>query len=187
MMLHRRLMVGIPLAAAAGTLAVTVWPRKPGAETLPPLAEALERLIPPGALPDGVFVTDDGAFHHLSEFKGHGMVVNMWATWCAPCVAEMPSLQALSKALAPQDIAVLPLSSDRGGAETVAAWYEAHGITALPVLLDPKGAMARAFEARGIPTTVVISTAGKVVARLEGAADWSSPEAQTLIRKLTAG
>jgi thiol-disulfide isomerase/thioredoxin len=111
----------------------------------------------------------------------------MWATWCAPCVAEMPSLQALSKALAPQDIAVLPLSSDRGGAETVAAWYEAHGITALPVLLDPKGAMARAFEARGIPTTVVISTAGKVVARLEGAADWSSPEAQTLIRKLTAG
>ena len=119
---------------------------------LTPLAEGLEKLSPPADLPDGVFVTRDGASHHLSEFKGRGMVVNMWATWCAPCVAEMPSLQVLSKALAPQDIAVLPLSSDRGGADVVAAWYQAHGITALPVLLDPKGAMARAFNARGIPT-----------------------------------
>ena len=55
--------------------------------------------------------------HRLADFKGRGMVVNLWATWCAPCVAEMPSLEALSKALAPHDIAVLPLSSDRGGAD----------------------------------------------------------------------
>ncbi len=111
------------------------------AETLPPLAEGLEstrRRIRRTACSS----PQDGATHHLSEFKGRGMVVNMWATWCAPCVAEMPSLEALSKALAPQDIAVLPLSSDRGGAERLQAWYQAHGITALPVLLDPKGAMA---------------------------------------------
>jgi thiol-disulfide isomerase/thioredoxin len=183
MKVHRRM----ALAAAAGTLAATVWPRKPLAESLPPLAEGLEKLSPPADLPDGVFVTRDGASHRLSEFKGRGMVVNMWATWCAPCVAEMPSLEVLSKALAPQDIAVLPLSSDRGGADIVAAWYQAHGITALPVLLDPRGALMRAFEARGIPTTVIISTTGKVVARLEGAADWASPEAPALIRKLTAG
>jgi thiol-disulfide isomerase/thioredoxin len=187
MMIHRRSMLRIPLAAAAGTLTAAIWPRKPIAETLPRLAEALERVDPPTAAPDGVFVTQDGASHHLSEFKGHGMVVNMWATWCAPCVAEMPSLQTLSKALASQDIAVLPLSSDRGGAETVAAWYQEHGITALPVLLDPKGAMVKAFDARGIPTTVIINTAGRVAARLEGAADWSSSEAQALIRRLTAG
>jgi hypothetical protein len=99
----------------------------------------------------------------------------------------MPSLDTLSKTLAPMDIAVLPLSSDRGGVEAVAAWYQAHGITGLPVLLDPKGAMARAFNARGIPTTVIINTAGQVVARLEGAADWASPAAQALIRQLTAG
>jgi thiol-disulfide isomerase/thioredoxin len=183
MMIHRRL----ALAAAAGTLAATVWPRKPNAETLPPLEEGLQKLDPPVAPPNGVFVTRDGASHHLSDFKGHGMVVNMWATWCAPCVAEMPALEALSKTLAPQDIAVLPLSSDRGGADTVAAWFQAHGITALPVLLDPKGAMARAFDARGIPTTVIINKSGNVVARLEGAADWASPDAAAAIRLLTAG
>jgi len=181
MVIHRRLV----LAAAAGTLAATVWPRKPAAEMLQPLSEGLEKLTPPTEPPDGVFVTQDGGSHRLAEFKGRGMVVNMWATWCVPCVAEMPSLDTLSKALAPLDIAVLPLSSDRGGAEAVAAWYQAHRITALPVLLDPKGAMARAFNARGIPTTVIINTAGLVTARLEGAADWASPAAQTLIRTLT--
>jgi thiol-disulfide isomerase/thioredoxin len=183
MMIHRR----SALAAAAGTLAATAEPRKPNAaRALQPLAEGLEKLNPPQVPPDGVFLSADGTSHRLAEFKGRGMVVNMWATWCIPCVAEMPALEVLSKALAPQDIAVLPLSSDRGGADTVSAWYQAHRITALPVLLDPKGAMARAFNARGIPTTVIINIAGQVTARLEGAADWASPEAQVLIRKLTA-
>jgi thiol-disulfide isomerase/thioredoxin len=183
MMIHRR----YALAVAAGTLAATIWPRKPIAAALPSLAEGLEVLKTPADLPDEVFVSQDGSTHHLSEFGGHGMVVNMWATWCAPCVAEMPSLEQLSKALAPQDIAVLPLSSDRGGAERVSAWYQQHAITALPVLLDPKGAMARAFAAKGIPTTVIINKSGKVVARLEGSADWSAAGVPAVIEKLTAG
>jgi thiol-disulfide isomerase/thioredoxin len=182
MMIHRR----IVMATAAGTLAATVLPRKPHAETLAPLSEGLDPVSPPQDPPDGVFVTSDGTEHHLQDFKGRGMVVNLWATWCAPCVAEMPSLEKLSRALAPKDIAVLPLSSDRGGADVVQAWYTAHGITDLPVLLDPKGALARAFNARGIPTTIIINTAGQVVARLEGAADWSTPQAQALIQKLAA-
>jgi thiol-disulfide isomerase/thioredoxin len=183
MMIHRR----YALAAAAGTLAATIWPRKPVAAGLPSLAEGLEILKTPADLPDEVFVSSDGATHHLSEFSGHGMVVNMWATWCAPCVAEMPSLEQLSKTLAPKDIAVLPLSSDRGGADRVSAWYQQHDISALPVLLDPKGAMARAFAAKGIPTTVIINKSGKVVARLEGSADWSAAEVPAVIEKLTAG
>jgi thiol-disulfide isomerase/thioredoxin len=184
MMILRRMV----LATAAGTVAATALARKPPiGETLAPLAEKLEPVFPPENPPDGVFVAPDGSAHRLRDFKGHGMVVNMWATWCGPCVAEMPSLELLSKALAPNDIAVLPLSSDRGGADVVRAWYQAHGISALPVLLDPKGALARAFKAPGIPTSIIINTAGQVVARLEGAADWSAPEAQALIRKLVAG
>ena len=186
MMIPRRLALMLPWATAAGTLALGVLPRKLHAERLPALTEGLSPVSPPQDLPDGVFVAQDGSSHRLPEFKGRGMVVNMWATWCAPCVAEMPSLEVLAKALAPHDIAVLPLSSDRGGADVVSAWYKAHGISGLPVLLDPKGAMARAFNANGIPTTVIINAAGQVVARLEGAADWGAPEAEILIRKLTA-
>jgi len=182
-MMHRRTVLG----AAAGTLAATTLPRKPQAADLAPLSEGLTPVSPPAEPPDGVFVTADGSSHHLSEFKGRGMVVNLWATWCAPCVAEMPSLAALSRALAPQDIAVLPLSSDRGGADAVRTWYQQHEITGLPVLLDPKGALARAFQARGIPTTVVINTAGLMVARLEGAADWATPAAQALVSRLAKG
>jgi thiol-disulfide isomerase/thioredoxin len=174
------------LAVAAGTLAAAALPIKSQAQKLQPVAGGIQRVSPPAAPPDLPFVAQDGSEHRLSEFKGKGMVVNMWATWCAPCVAEMPSLQALAKALAPQDIAVLPLSSDRGGAEAVAEWYRDHGITALPVLLDPKGAIAQAVKARGIPTTLIIDTSNLIVARLEGGADWSSPEAEALIRKLVA-
>jgi thiol-disulfide isomerase/thioredoxin len=182
-MMCRRMVLG----AAGGTLAAAALPRKLLADELPPLSQVLTPVSPPAEPPDGLFVTADGVSHHLAEFKGHGMVVNLWATWCGPCVAEMPSLEALSKALAPRDIAVLPLSSDRGGADAVQAWFSQHGITGLPVLLDPKGALARAFNARGIPTTVVINMSGQVVARMEGAADWSSSAAQALVQTLAAG
>jgi thiol-disulfide isomerase/thioredoxin len=166
---------------------VAALPRKPLAEELPPLSEGLQPVSPAAAPPDGVFVTRDGASHRLAEFKGRGMVVNLWATWCAPCVAEMPSLDVLSKALAPHDIAVLPLSSDRGGARVVEAFYQEHEITGLPVLLDPKGAAGRTWHVRGIPTSLVIDKLGRERARLEGSADWATPAAAAIVRKLVAG
>ena len=173
--------------AAGGTLAAATWPRKPRAQDLKDLSAALKPSDPPAAAPDIVFVDADGGEHHLSEFRGHGMVINLWATWCAPCVAEMPSLAALSKALAPADIAVLPLSSDRGGANAVEAFFRKHAIAGLPVLLDPRGAAERAFDAEGIPTSVIIDKAGRERARLEGSADWSTPAAAAVVRKLVAG
>ncbi len=170
--------------AAGGTLAVATWPRKPRAQDLKDLSAALKLSDPPVAAPDIAFVDAGGGQHRLSEFRGHGMVINLWATWCVPCVAEMPSLAALSKTLAPEDIAVLPLSSDRGGAAAVAAFFRQHAIGGLPVLLDPQGAAARAFGAEGIPTSVIIDKAGREHARLEGSADWSTPAAAAAVRKL---
>jgi thiol-disulfide isomerase/thioredoxin len=170
--------------AAGGTLAAAAWPRKPRAQDLKDLNGALKPSNPPVAAPDIVFVDAGGGRHRLSEFRGHGMVINLWATWCVPCVAEMPSLAALSKTLAPADIAVLPLSSDRGGADAVEAFFRKHAIAGLPVLLDPQGAAARAFGVEGIPTSVIIDKAGRERARLEGSADWSTPEAVAAVRKL---
>lgn len=181
MILRRSLLA----ATAGGTLAATLSPRKPLAADAPGLKN-LQRIDPPQPVPDVAFTSADGSQHRLSDFKGRGMVVNLWATWCVPCVEEMPSLSALSKALAPADIAVLPLSSDRGGAAAVSAWFQKHAIAGLPVLLDPRGAMAQAFGARGIPTTVIIDTANRQVAKLEGAEDWGTPAVEAMVRALVA-
>ena len=182
--MNRRAALMGSIVAGGGTLAALAMPRKPAAQTLKPLGEDLERIDPPAAVPDGVFTDASGAEHRLTEFKGRGMVVNLWATWCVPCVSEMPSLEVLSRALAPADIAVLPLSSDRGGADAVQGWFQQHNVTGLPVLLDPKGALARMFNARGIPTTIIINAKNQQVARLEGAADWGASDAQDLVRQL---
>jgi thiol-disulfide isomerase/thioredoxin len=173
--------------AAGGTLAATLAPRKPHARELPDLAEVLVPVNPPHMPPEGRFLDADGGEHTIASFLGHGMVINFWATWCQPCIAEIPSLAALSKALAPHDIAVLPLSSDRGGVNIVSAWFKEHDVTGLPILLDPRGALAEAWGGKGIPTTHIISRDGKEQARLEGAADWSSPAAIALIQKLVGG
>jgi thiol-disulfide isomerase/thioredoxin len=183
--LSRRALVVAGLAAG-GTVAAVPASRKPRAGELAPLSEGLKLVDPPVRPAPIRFLAADGTPHTLEEFLGHGMVVNLWATWCAPCVAELPALSALSRALAPQDIAVLPLSSDRGGAKAVHAFFEAHDISGLPILLDPKGAAAEAWGAGGIPTTVIIDRQGMERARLEGAADWSSPEAAALVRRLVA-
>ena len=133
------------------------------------------------------FERDGGEKLTLADFKGRALLLNLWATWCAPCVEEMPSLAVLSKTLAPDDIAVLPLSSDRGGVRGVEAFYQEHNISGLPVLLDPKGTAAHAWHARGIPTSVIVDKQGRERARLEGAADWSTPAAAAIVRKLVAG
>ncbi|HUB15962.1 MAG TPA: TlpA disulfide reductase family protein [Acetobacteraceae bacterium] len=172
------------MLAAGGTLAAAGWPRKPRAQELKALGAVLQPVDPPVPAPDISFVDAGGRTHRLSEFRGHGMVINLWATWCAPCVAEMPSLAALSKTLAPADIAVLPLSSDHGGAAAVEAFFRAHGITGLPVLLDPQGVAEQAFGVDGIPTSVIIDKQGREQARLSGSADWSTPAAVAIVRKL---
>jgi thiol-disulfide isomerase/thioredoxin len=175
--------------ASAGNLAAVLALGKLRAEVpdeLPGLF-ALRLKRPPAPLPEISFLSEDGAEHQLSEFAGHGLVVTLWATWCAPCVAEMPALAKLAHTLAPDDIGVMPLSSDRGGAPVVRRFLEDHGIVGLPVLLDPKGAATRAWGVRGIPATLIIDKWGREQARLEGPADWSTPEAAARVMELVAG
>ncbi len=170
--------------AAALTLPVALAPRKPQAAT-PGLSD-LSRLqrTDGAAVPELRFSTADGTVRSLADYAGQGVVLNLWATWCVPCVAEMPALDALARLMANDGVAVLALSSDRGGAPSVERFYRDKNIQSLPVLLDPRGDAARAVGARGIPTTLLIDRAGKERGRLEGAADWASAEFVEAIRRM---
>ena len=168
------------LLAAAGTLTVAAPMRKPRAGELLDMSE-LKIEPEPAPLPDASFTDADGAEHTLADFRGRGIVLNLWATWCVPCVKEMPALETLAGTIG-DGIVLLPLSSDRGGKATVERFYTQHGIVKLPIWLDPKGAAARAWGARGLPTTYIIDREGRVKAKLEGGADWAY--AADMIRKL---
>ncbi len=179
----RRAILATTAIAASGTLAAAALFRKPApaivtlaAAEAPPLQSlaGLRANEAPAAPADAAFLDADGAERRIADFAGQGLVINLWATWCVPCVAEMPALQAMARALAGDRVAVLALSSDRGGAPVVRKFYAEHGIDALPVWLDPKGMAARAWGARGLPTTLIIDRTGREVARVEGAVDWAS-------------
>ena len=195
---RRALLAGGGLVAA-GTVAAVAFLRKPEAppvHTLLPSATPgtpaikvgtiadLKRTDPPAIPAAATFQEADGTLRSLGDYAGKGLVVNLWATWCVPCVAEMPELQDLARKVAGEGILVLPLSSDRGGAEVVRRFYAANRIDGLPVLLDPRGEAGRAWGARGLPTTIVIDRQGRERGRVEGAIDWTSAATVAELRRL---
>ena len=173
--------------AAGGTLVLGALARKPaGAQTndmLPLDLDALQHGPPGPKLPAFDFTTATSGKKTLADYAGQGIVLNFWATWCTPCVKEMPALDQLARAVEGDRIAVLPLSSDRAGASAVEAFYKEQGIRSLPVLLDPDGAAARAIHARGLPTTVILDADGRERQRVEGAVEWSKPDVVAALRK----
>jgi peroxiredoxin len=175
------------LFTAAATLPMAVYGRNSWGAT-GSIAPKFDESKPAGSeVPEVEFDTADGTVRTLKDYAGRGVVLNFWATWCAPCVREMPALAKLAGLVEGSNVAVLPLSSDRGGASAVQRYFEEKSIAGLPVLLDPRGAAAHAFGARGIPTTILIDSHGRERGRYEGAADWASDEAVAAVKALSRG
>ena len=147
-----------------------------------PFAEDFTFSDPPVPAPSLGFQALEGGETSLADFRGKVVLVNFWATWCAPCVREMPSLERLHTALEGEGFAVLAVSQDRGGAGVVAPFLARLDLQRLPVYLDPKGKLARAFALKGLPTSFVIDRQGRVVAGLVGPAEWDTPEAEAFMR-----
>jgi thiol-disulfide isomerase/thioredoxin len=168
------------LLLAAGTLAAAPGMRQ--ARAAGPIGRLLED--GPKPLPEFGFTDAEGQEHRVAGFAGQGLLVNLWATWCGPCVEEMPALDRAQAALAAEGITVLALSSDRGGRGAVEPFFRDKGIGRLGLWLDPKGAAGRALGVRGLPTTVVVDRQGRERARLEGAAAWDKPEMLAAVRRL---
>jgi thiol-disulfide isomerase/thioredoxin len=122
----------------------------------------------------------------LDSFRGRGVVLNFWATWCGPCVVEMPSLDRLSAKLDIKKFVVVAVSQDNGGPSQVKPFLEKLKIKNLTILYDPSQGGLRDFGIRGLPTTVVVSSKGQVLARLEGSVEWDSVEMISKIKALNA-
>lgn len=170
---------------AAGTVATLLCARKPRSARAAELGK-LVPVSPPKPAPEVIFYTADGTARRLADYIGKPLVVNLWATWCPPCVKELPTLAALAHSLADKGILVLPVSSDRGGAKTVKAFYAAHGIDGLPVLIDKDSALMHAFGIQGLPTTFLIDRSGRIVGVEQGGMDWNAPGVAEAVRKLVA-
>jgi len=139
----------------------------------------------PADVPAAVFLDADDAEVPLSQWRGKWVVLNFWATWCAPCRKEMPSLLRLQQAM--PDIAVLPVATGRNAVEGIERFYEEASVQALPVLRDPKSDFARPMAVMGLPVTVILNPEGQEVARLIGDAEWDSDSAKAVIAALMAG
>lgn len=138
----------------------------------------------PCPLPDSIAFTDaSGNALTLKDFAGKTVVLNLWATWCPPCLNEMPALDRLQAAMGGEAFTVVALNQDRGGVKVAGQWLADKGL-GLDVYADPKGAVARAVEAAGLPTTLVIDAQGRERARLMGEAEWDSAEMQERLRGL---
>jgi thiol-disulfide isomerase/thioredoxin len=130
----------------------------------------------------------DGAGRRLGleAFSGTLVLLNLWATWCPPCVEEMPALDRLEAEFGGDGFQVVAVSVDRGGRATVEPFLRRHGLDHLALYLDPDAAALNAWGSHSLPTSVLIDRQGRVLGRIEGAADWDSPEARTLIRRFLA-
>ena len=160
-------LAGSLLAASVPASALTINWRDPG-EPVPSLA--LE--------------TPAGETVSLDAFAGKVVVLNLWATWCAPCKREMPTLATLQAAFDPGELRVVALAVDRAGFDALEAFLAEVDALGLELVRDAGGDAARALDAPGLPLTLIVDRAGRERFRHAGYADWSTPEVVDAVTEL---
>ncbi|WP_238475272.1 TlpA family protein disulfide reductase [Sphingomonas cavernae] len=131
-------------------------------------------------MPKDAFTAPDGSEVTLEKFRGKAVLVNLWATWCGPCIKEMPALDALAKREEGR-LKVLTISQDSKGKEVVAPWFEKNRFDKLEAYLDPENRLGLNYASGMLPTTVLYDAEGKEVWRVIGGMDWNGPRANTLL------
>jgi len=139
----------------------------------------------PKAVSEEVFYNSNNDPISLKSFSGRLTLVNFWATWCAPCLEEMPSLSNLQKIKGSEKFNVVTIATMRNSPKSVENFFNKMSIDNLTKYQDPKGKLARSLKIAGLPLTLLLNKDNKEVARFIGDADWSSPNALKLIEKAT--
>ena len=133
-------------------------------------------------------ITDEtGAAIRIADFAGRPLLINLWATWCAPCIAELPALSRAAAALAGDDVTVLLVSIDRGGAAKAIPFLDTNGVTGVSLGFDPKARLSRGMQVRGLPTTILLTAKQDAAWRFVGPFEWDDPAMLTLVRGLLDG
>jgi thiol-disulfide isomerase/thioredoxin len=176
------LAVAILLGGAAG--AAFLFARHSAPSDAPPQDGAMtgfKQKTEAAPTPAAAFLDPDGNAADLTRFRGKVTLVNLWATWCSPCIKEMPSIERLKSKHQSDDFAVVTISEDVKGAPAVAAFYAKNGFADASSYLDPDNAVLHAFGLAGLPTTLLLGRDGQELGRFEGPADWDGPDALRLI------
>lgn len=145
----------------------------------------LDRSFAGTPAPASSFQDPDGETVSLAEFRGKPLLVNLWATWCAPCIAEMPTLDALAGR--EKDLQVLAVSQDMDGKEKVDAFFAQRSFSKLEPYIDPKLSLMMDLKVDTLPTTILYDAQGREVWRMTGMEDWEANRAAGLIREADKG
>lgn len=130
---------------------------------------------------DIAFLKVNGSETTLAAYEGKVVVLNFWATWCAPCRKEMPHLSKLQSQLGGDDFAVVTVATGRNSLQKMEKFFADIGINNLPLYRDPKMALSRDMGVMPLPTTVILNRDGQEIARMQGDADWSSDSALAIL------
>lgn len=168
--------VVIAAAIAGPALAVSIQPTRAQAPTGFTVHDS------PKPLPEIQFENGQGEGMSLADFRGKVVLLNFWATWCAPCRREMPTLDRLQAELGGPDFQVVALSLDRKGLPIVQESYKELGLETLPIYVDESGKAQRALSVLGLPTTLLLDRDGNETGRLLGPAEWDGSEMVSFIR-----
>ncbi len=139
-----------------------------------------------GPVPELSFLDKDGNERTLGDFQGRIVVLNLWATWCAPCRKEMPSLDRLQSELGGDDLEVVALAVDRGDIGKIIGFYEEVGLSHLAIYHDKTAKVGRTVRAPGLPTTLIIDREGHEIGRVLGDAEWDGEEVIALLKAAIA-
>lgn len=127
------------------------------------------------------FESAEGGTGSLADYKGKIVLLNFWATWCAPCRKEMPMLSELQRDLGGDTFEVVTLATGRNPQPAMAKFFDEIGVDNLPLHRDPKQEIARDMAVLGLPVTVLLDRNGNEIARMTGDADWSSDSAKAIL------
>ena len=137
--------------------------------------------------PDAAFKDPDGEEIALADFEGRPLLVNLWASWCVPCVKELPTLDRLAKSAGSDGLQVVAISQDMAPHPSVVAFLDKHKIATLEPFHDPGMRLSGALDAQILPTSILYDAQGKEVWRYVGDLDWTSAEAVKLLAEADAG